>query len=475
MKTKLLALAALVWLGATATDASACGGGMFVTSSSSTATATGHRVVISLSSTQTVLWDQITFNGNPTDFAWVLPVKKGAYLEVASDAFLEVLEAGSAVKVNSPGLDCGSRFSCMCAPGAVAGGGDGASEQVTVVHQGTAGPYDTVTLSTDAGNGAIASWLTMNGYAIPADVAPILDDYVAQDFDFIAIKLQPAQTTTQMQPVRVVTPGGAPTFPLRMLTAGAGETIGLTLYVLSEGRIEAAGFKNAIVPESKLVFDFQSNQSNYQTLRDAIFAANPDTFVTASATKNTLLNPDAEAVTFNPSQYNEYSVSIAEAYFTQALANGETSSDCADARANVSAYSASFDKVFNPCNNPVDPTICGDLLPFRIDARMFICDNLTDLSVALTGLHPATTWLTRLEARLPKNLLLQDLTLVPASSQSEQPTWLDAPKGIHAPCDLAGANISGIRPTSSAAAMFTALVGLFITLARRKNGKNAVA
>jgi len=476
MKTKILASAILVWLGATASDASACGGGMFL-ASSSPVKATGHRVVISMSSTQTVLWDQIEFDGNPNDFAWVLPVQKGAYLEVGADAFLEALEAGTAARVESPLTQCGSDAGCTCGSFAAAPGG-AETPRVTVVHQGTAGPYETVTLATDAGNGAVANWLTSNGYAIPADVAPILDDYVAKDFDFIALKLKPGAGVLKMKPVRVVTPGGSPTFPLRMLAAGAGESVSLVLYVISEGRVEVSGFKNAVIRDSDLVFDFDTNKSNYETLRDGIFKANPGTFVTASAMKNTLLNTGRQAVLEDTSSddgwngYEPAGTSIANAYFSKGVANGEGTGDCSMASTYAAAHWDSYDMVANPCPYPESPMTCGTLLPFRIDSRNFACENLTDVSVALTGLHPIDVWVTRLEAKLPKVSLQQDLTLVPASSQSEQPFKYSAKKALNAPCELYEANISGMRPSRDAAAIFTGLVGLFVTIGRRRSKKN---
>src|SRR6185503_4621080 len=139
-----------------------------------------------------VLWDQIEYMGAPQDFAWVMPVKTGAVLEAASDAWLEALDAGTTPNVRSPELICeasGAPMGCGCgSAGDRAGGGpdQGFGDQggVTVVHQGTAGPYDTVTLSSST-PGAVTKWLTDNGYNIPSDIQPILDDYTTQGLDFI--------------------------------------------------------------------------------------------------------------------------------------------------------------------------------------------------------------------------------------------------------------------------------------------------
>ena len=74
-----------------------------------------------------------------------------------------------------------------------------------MVHQGTVGPYDTVTLHANVPN-ALPSWLMANGYAIDPSVAPIIDAYVSEGFDFIALRMQPDTGVQQMKPVRVITP-----------------------------------------------------------------------------------------------------------------------------------------------------------------------------------------------------------------------------------------------------------------------------
>src|SRR5688572_16654574 len=106
MKSSLLhgigVLAALTPL-LTTSDASACGG-CFVPATDSTVV-TGHRMAISISPKQSVLWDQIQYAGDPAEFGWVLPVKPGAYIEVASDAWFETLDATTTVTVQQPFVD----------------------------------------------------------------------------------------------------------------------------------------------------------------------------------------------------------------------------------------------------------------------------------------------------------------------------------------------------------------------------------
>ncbi len=139
-----------------------------------------------------------------------------------------------------------------------------------MLNQSVIGPYDTVTLKASDPN-ALDNWLTVNGYTIPANIQPTIAAYVAGGFDFIALRLAPGEGVQSMQPVRVVTQGADPTLPLRMVAAGVGATVGITLYVISEGRYEAQSpFFNDVIPTSQLVWLHAENRSNYQDLSQQI-------------------------------------------------------------------------------------------------------------------------------------------------------------------------------------------------------------
>src|SRR4051794_22797336 len=80
-------------------DADACGGCFLVGGGSQSTVVNAHRMAVSVSTQRTVLWDQIQYAGSPEDFAWVLPVRAGAYLELASDAFFEALDTATSATV----------------------------------------------------------------------------------------------------------------------------------------------------------------------------------------------------------------------------------------------------------------------------------------------------------------------------------------------------------------------------------------
>src|SRR4051812_44262855 len=140
----------------------ACGGCFHPVSISDTTVVTGHRMAFAVSDERTVLWDQFEYSGAPEDFSWVLPVLPGAVLEESTDAWFETLETVTQTQVTAPqlkcasaggGVGCGSTGAAGLADSAPRGfheDGDGGG--VTVLHQGTVGPYETVTLRSADGD-----------------------------------------------------------------------------------------------------------------------------------------------------------------------------------------------------------------------------------------------------------------------------------------------------------------------------------
>jgi len=491
-------------------DAHACGGCFHEANppQPETTVVTGHRMAFSISPARTVLWDQIKYSGTASDFAWVLPVKAGAYVEASSDAWFEALDAATSTHVVPPALNCvsagdfdegsGSGRGCGCFGASYAGGGGGSGggsggsggpgsppPPVTVTHQGSIGPYETVTLHANVKD-ALPTWLTTHGYAIDPAVQPIINAYVSEGFDFIALRLKPGAGIQQMKPVRVVSSGASPTLPLRMVAAGTGAHVDITLFVIGEGRWEAdKSFPNSRVDPKNLIWDFNTNASNFALLRQLTFASGDGrSWLTAYSKLGALLSPINNPTTSLPVQYTAGQFSpktIAELYVFQGMLNGETSTvQCTGA---FQSYNHSGALVVDVCPGPGGGgagggggggAACG-MAPFgELDSRIFACDKLDDLSVALVGMHPRDVWLTRLESNLPHSALNIDLNLQASVDTGEIENWLTATTPVNPPCELAA---GPIEPTSSGGkssrrrtdlALFAAaLAALGAALARR--------
>jgi MYXO-CTERM domain-containing protein len=271
LKTLLVVLPLAALAATQSHDARACGG-CFV-GPSENSQVTGHKMVLSVSKTQTTLWDQIAYSGNPASFAWILPTKGIVKIGLSSDALFQNLEQLTQVTITAPPLNCAPPPGCYGAPtanGTGAGGAD--SGGVGVLAHEVVGPYETVQLMASDPN-ALKTWLTNHNYNLPADVAPVVDQYVAEGFNFLALKLVPGQDVSAMKPVRVTTPGASPVLPLRMVAAGTGALTSITLWVLGEGRYEPGNFPSFTITPDTLVWDWDKQSSNYAALKQAKFTA----------------------------------------------------------------------------------------------------------------------------------------------------------------------------------------------------------
>jgi hypothetical protein len=380
---------------------------------------TDHRMAFSMSTKQTVLWDQIRYSGSPKDFAWVLPVRPGARIELSQDAWIAALDASTQTVVTGPASSCGGPPSASYSGGCAFGGFsssessagaagnlvDAGGGQVQIISHQVVGPYDAVTVRSTQGE-ALGDWLRANGYDIPATIQPIIDAYTSESFDFIALKLAPSEGVQDMQPVRVITPGADPTLPLRMVAAGVGANVGLELYVLSEGRYHPANFPDATIDFTKLAWDPTASRSNYSELATGALAANGGTgwltessqpanlygFMGANPPLGTTYESTCRLTTFVPLSCGARA-SDAAAPLDAALEGSLAAPDGGAATADGGAGDAS------PCSS--EPLLS--------------CD---DLSLAMTGIAAGNLWVTRLRAALPVGALSQDLELEATASQA---------------------------------------------------------
>lgn len=261
--------------------ADACGG--CFAPSETNQVVTDHLMVMALHGSESILWDQIRYSGRPEDFSWVLPVQGDATVELASGAFFDTLSQLTAPTVTAPQPVC---------PGAGRGGflaSDSAATSspeaggVQVISTAIVGPYQTVTLrSTDAD--ALSAWLRANRYAIPASIEPVIRHYTDLRMDFIALRLRPTEGVQAMQPVRVRFATPSPVLPLRMVSAGIADKVGISLFVFSEGRSEAMNFPNATVDRARVAWDYATSSSNYPAMfRAAIAPSGGRAWVTEAA------------------------------------------------------------------------------------------------------------------------------------------------------------------------------------------------
>jgi hypothetical protein len=269
-----VATAALVTFGVES-DASACGGcfGPPPPPTEQPTVVTDHRMILSISKEQSTLYDQIRYQGSPASFAWVLPIAGTVEIGLSANIVFQALDQFTQQTIIAPPLNCpqqptgcnqfGSRNATA---GASAPAEDSQGGGVQVIKQEVVGPYETVQLKSEDPN-ALTDWLEQHGYTIADDIKPVINQYVTEKFNFLALKLVPGKDVKDMRPVRVTTTGAGAVLPLRMVAAGTGANVGITLWTVSEGRYQPQNFPSFYITTDELVWDWTKQQSNYTDLR----------------------------------------------------------------------------------------------------------------------------------------------------------------------------------------------------------------
>jgi hypothetical protein len=378
---------------------------------------TDERMIFSVSTTQTTLYDEINFSGNPASFAWVLPIKGTATVGLSADILFASLDSLTGTQVIAPPLNCPPPPSCGgggggggCSSSVSISGSSGsgfaedisadggiAAPPVTVTAQVQVGPYETVQLkSTDSG--ALDSWLSSHGYEVAASEAPVVAAYVAEGFDFLAMKLVPGQGVNAMRPVRVTTVGAGVTLPLRMVSVGTGATTGVTLWVIGDARWEPSNFPTFTIADSELDWDWATESSNYETVR-----------------------LQHEAALKGGGWEIESSLEINEAIITSTVQTANASPD-GDAAPGSSDYLAIGDA--DAGQGPV-PAVDGGTDAGVSDASSGVAyqsaDEVeqADLSTLFAGMTGPNVRVTRMRSDLVHSALSADLVIQASTDQSE--------------------------------------------------------
>jgi len=381
-------------------DARACGGGVFVSydpaSEPEQIVVAGHRIAISISDMQTIAWTQIHYQGTPREFAWVLPVIKDSKVQLADEAFLEALDAFTSTEIRpnvlcanvhdegGGGGGCGIGCGSATKAGGDLGGGDPATTlpPVTIEYQASIGPFETVTLSAPDGD-TVRTWLIGHGYPVNAAMLPVMNDYASKGLSFAALRLKSDAKTSDMKPVRVVMPARVELTAIRMMLAGTGSTVPITLFVLADDVFTPVNFPRVTVDDSKLEWDFTPNTSNYPALRAQALSSGKGDGWLASYVGRPFDHGSASKITVDSASKQWR---LDDLYF---------------------ALAASRAKKPDPCASRAS----------RFDA----CDGHDDVAAAVRGLKAPR--LVRLEMNLPRAAFDRDLDLQKSKELGDPATF----------------------------------------------------
>jgi len=251
-------------------------------------------------------WGSVTVQGSATEFAWVVPVRPGALLELSPDAWLGALEASTAPRVVPPDTTPPCGFS------------GGAEVEGSFTPTATTAP-GAVVVAADRPtlDATLASW----GLSLTPELSPAIDAVIASGSDLVAMLFTDASGTVVTRTLRVVDdqPVGV---PLSLLTGGA-NGVQVTAFALSGSSI-AFGTQPDLTVDPTAILWQSDGTSTYASARDALLEANPgrwllETSGTSLVSTPTTL-PDGATVPSLESAYESLGANAGDAGISDDLA-----------------------------------------------------------------------------------------------------------------------------------------------------------
>ncbi|MBX2801970.1 MAG: DUF2330 domain-containing protein [Myxococcales bacterium] len=189
---------------------------------------------------------EIQYQGQPADFAWVVPIPRvidpETEVDVAPAGLFDALEEATAPRFVRPAPAAEAQIAagsagCGCGGPGFLGGGVTMPDTsgVEVVGAAVAGPYAVEVITAEEGTN-LANWLQLNGYAIPASAWEPMDAYIDQGFAFLGLKLQPDTPAGPIDTLVVRCGSEEPTIPLLLTAIAAAPDMPITVYTLSDQR-----------------------------------------------------------------------------------------------------------------------------------------------------------------------------------------------------------------------------------------------
>lgn len=226
------------------------------------------KVVVARSGERTVVTMASDYQGEPKDFAVVVPVPtviKREQIHITENALVDHVDAYSAPRLVEyfdpdpcrpmPPMMArkdGARPTMSMAAAPTAGRAKALG--VTIEAEYTVGEYDIQILSAKQSDG-LETFLVESGYKIPAGASAVLGSYLKQDMKFFVAKVNLKEKaklgTTYLRPIQVAYETRKFMLPIRLGTVNANGPQELFVFMLTEkGRVETTNYRTIRIPSN---------------------------------------------------------------------------------------------------------------------------------------------------------------------------------------------------------------------------------
>ncbi|MFI5308911.1 MAG: DUF2330 domain-containing protein [Polyangiales bacterium] len=219
---------------------------------------------------------QIRYQGDPTRFAWVVPMPEVPEISVGSQPLFDALLAGSmpVYGIRTTQMFCNGKSStsestggCGLATrspetGGVAMHDEHSADMMDPIGK-TVGSFDVTILQPNTSD-EITQWLTDNQFQLPPRSLELLEPYVAAGSVFVAVKLTPGAGVKEIHPLVFRYHGTRASIPIQLTAVAATEDMRVRAFFLGQRRIVPTNYRHVVIDDVKL--DWPTYASNYENV-----------------------------------------------------------------------------------------------------------------------------------------------------------------------------------------------------------------
>ncbi len=220
---------------------------------------TSERIVFVQSGERVRAIIQIQYDGDPVDFAWIIPVPSPPTIGTTDPAIFSVLDEFTKPEWIYPGADAdtdvdadadasgsdaaSSSAGCACALAGCSwehySDPDGRSSFQFESIEGI-GAYAVAVVTADR-TSDLTDWIERNVYTVPPEALPIIDHYVEQGFFFVAVRMQASADVKTIEPLVLEFEADEPCVPLRLTSIAAQPDMEVLLWVVGDSQATPMG------------------------------------------------------------------------------------------------------------------------------------------------------------------------------------------------------------------------------------------
>jgi uncharacterized protein (TIGR03382 family) len=244
----------------------------------------------------------IKYAGDPSQFAWIVPVPEAPEsLGISPASAFGLLDQATAPQVsttlenicpvsewacayhNQP--SCGFQFESDTA-GTGSGGGaslsdagaSGGGMPVDIIDQQVVGDYQTITFRASEA-AAATQWLRDNGFIVNQTTSIYMETYVQQNFVFVAAKLVPGAGTKAIKPLKLRYRSAYPMVPLILTAVAAEPHLTVTSFIYGDSIYRALGHPAVTIDATRIAQDSKGRGNYPMVLARTIDEAGGDGFI----------------------------------------------------------------------------------------------------------------------------------------------------------------------------------------------------